>query len=107
MTEPTQQLIESVFHLAIELPKSEQQQFVESTLSTRPELIEEVMSLLGTTSQESIALDRVLKSPVVISNDLDADQSKLEIKNIGNYLIEKEISHGGMGRVFLGRRNDK
>ncbi|MGJ8662596.1 MAG: protein kinase domain-containing protein [Marinicella sp.] len=107
MTDETQQLIESIFHQALELPETEQTKFVNSQLSERPELIKEVMGLLAATRQESISLDRVLQSPVLISGDLDAQDKDLEFKTIGSYMIEREISHGGMGRVFLGRRNDQ
>jgi len=107
MTDDSQQRIEAIFHQALQFPDEQQQAFIESAFKDDPEMLAEVMDLLAASKQESVALNRVLKSPVLMSEDLEPSQNKLEFKRIGAYLIEKEISHGGMGRVFLGRRDDQ
>ncbi len=107
MTEDRQQCIEDIFHQALEMPNQARRQFVLTALSDKPDLIEEVLGLLAAAEQESMALDRVLHSPAVMTEDLEVAEQAVEFKRIGAYLIEKEISQGGMGRVFLGRRDDQ
>ncbi len=99
-----QHRIEQVFHLASELPKIEQEEFVRQQLQNDPQAIEEVLGLLAVEGQDSVVLDRILNSPQQVSQKVIQDH---QLERVGSYLIEKEISHGGMGRVFLGRRDDE
>ncbi len=99
-----QQRIEQVFHLASELPQIEQYEFVNLQLQDDPQAIQEVLELLAIDAQDSVVLDRILNSPQQVSKAVVHDH---QLNRVGAYLIEKEISHGGMGRVFLGRRDDE
>ncbi len=99
-----QHRIEQVFHLASELPKIEQEEFVRQQLQNDPQAIEEVLGLLAVEDQDSVVVDRILNSPQQVSQKVIQDH---QLERVGSYLIEKEISHGGMGRVFLGRRDDE
>lgn len=104
MSSERQQRIESVFHQASELPAKQQTAFVQQALQDDNDAIKEVLELLAADHQESQVFDRILNSPQRLSKEVLQNN---HLERVGAYLIEKEISHGGMGRVFLGRRDDE
>ena len=104
MSEKRQLRIEQVFHAASELPKDQQASFVHQQLQQDPTAIQEVLELLALDDQDSVIVNRILNSPQHVSQVVIQE---LPLERVGAYVIEKEISHGGMGRVFLARRDDE
>ena len=105
MTNKRQQEIEQVFHQACQLPTDKQAAFVAQVLANDETAKQEVMLLLDADKQDSLLLNRILHSPSTVSREVS--QLLQPNARVGAYLIEKEISRGGMGQVFLGTRNDE
>ncbi len=84
-----------VFHAAREVPVSQRDAWLREALAQEPELLGEVQTLLDADGQDSM-LDR---SPFV--------SEQVEVpERIGPYRITELIGVGGMGKVFLGKRDD-
>ncbi len=97
--------VRALFELALEMPEADRLVFVESECIGSPELEEEVLAMLRFSKESPSILDRPIPriSPHVLS--IDDDQISLGDK-YGSYVALEKIGSGGMGEVFLGRRND-
>lgn len=106
--------VQEIYHSALPIVPTEREEFVARACGFDPILVREVSSLLE--ADESSG--DFLQSPVfgvglkIISsnppNSTDASSRNLAEELIGTtiegrYLVEKELSHGGMGTVYLAR----
>jgi serine/threonine-protein kinase len=97
--------IQSVFHAAADLPKSQQRAFLESSCAGDESLISDVQALLDEDAKESSLLDRNMAD--VASEIFDDPASPhFPFKEFGPYRIVRMLGEGGMGVVFLAERRD-
>lgn len=97
------QKVKSILSEALELPDKEQLPFLIEACSGDEKILDEVTSLLAVRNAERNYFDTEMldREPDRI---YDLSDSSHEI--FGNYQIVKEIGHGGMGIVYLGKRID-
>jgi serine/threonine protein kinase len=106
--------IQEIYYSALPIVPTERDEFVERACGCNPELVREVSSLLKADESsgdflESPAFEVGLK--IISGNkakNAEASSRSLADELIGTtiegrYLVEKELSHGGMGTVYLAR----
>jgi serine/threonine protein kinase len=97
--------IQSIFHGAADLPKSQQKSFLESACAGDPTLLDEVQTLLDEDASGSSLLDRDMAD--VAHEVLDDPAShNFPFKEFGPYRIVRVLGEGGMGVVYLAERVD-
>lgn len=97
--------IQSVFHGAADLPKSQQRVFLESACADDVSLIADVQALLEEDAKDSSLLNRNMAD--IASEVLDGSASAhFPFKEFGPYSIVRVLGEGGMGVVFLAERRD-
>ncbi len=96
--------IKQIFNDALELSKSEREQFVQKSCSGDPELQQEILSLLNAyesseflETSPNILLSRAFSDP--------SEDNKTGTK-VGPFKILEILDHGGMGSVYLAERDD-
>jgi serine/threonine protein kinase len=114
MERPLWDRIQEIYHLTLPMPRSERSEYLAGACNSDPLLLREVNSLLRA---DDIA-DGFLESPVfelglkVISSShrnyasipVAEPSNGLAGTTIdGRYLIERELGHGGIGKVYLAR----
>lgn len=93
----------AIFWEALERPDDERRDYIEREVGDDAELLREVETLL----RNDVAGDSFLESPGAdIGARLVADSELPAPRRIGPYEIIREIASGGMGTVFLCRRDD-
>lgn len=98
-------LIQTLFHGAADLPKSEQRAYLESACDGDPSLMTDVLTLLGEDERAASLLDRNVAD--VAHEVFDDDLSRaLPFKEFGPYRIVRGLGEGGMGVVYLAERTD-
>jgi serine/threonine protein kinase len=86
---------------ALDLPAEQRTEFLKQSCANDPELHKEVESLLQ--MEDTVGLfERGAQIPL----ERESDPSVWIGRELGPYRIEKELSHGGMGRVFKAYRID-
>ena len=109
MTQQQWQLVEDLFHAALERPESERQRFLDQACGGDAELRAEVESLVGsdpstdpdTPADRSPIADRVRRAAILVAFP------PRQGDRIGQYQIVEEIGHGGMGLVYRASRADQ
>jgi serine/threonine protein kinase len=105
MTPDRWKQVRAIFDQAVELPVTERLRFVERVLGDQPTLRSEVISLLQVLEPSDAFLDP--RAWWNLEQDTDDRPSQHLIgRRIGVYVLLEEIGRGGMGSVFLARRED-
>lgn len=92
------QRIKQTFHAAAETPQEERSSLLGRLTDGDPELRREVEGLLAI----ELAANDLLERSVFEQSDVS---DSLAGRTIGNYVLEREIGHGGMGTVYLAHRS--
>lgn len=109
MDDATFERIERLFYEVIERAPAERQRFLDEACGDDRDLRRGVETLLARHTQTGHLFDapRALVQELIqeLAGSISADAA-VEGRTIGPYRIEREIGSGGMGRVFLARRED-
>src|SRR5262249_40734736 len=97
-------LIQELFHKAVDLPRDQQRSFLQSNCNNDESLLSDVLALLEEDSNQGSLLDRNLAQVAqhVVGNSLPATPPEA----FGPYKIKRIIGEGGMGLVYLADRED-
>ena len=93
--------VKEVFARAIEVDPADRKRLLDELCGDDPSLRQNVESWLGSFDKS----ENYLEDPVFSTQALFARESD-HGRIFGNYRIEHELGHGGMGSVFLALRND-
>lgn len=106
MTSENWAKVKEIFHAALELPKNEREEFIESACGTDKNLLTEVNSLFEAHEESENFIESPALAPVTELVEETKDFSRIG-QIIGAYKIIGEIGKGGMGAVYLAERADK
>jgi Tol biopolymer transport system component/serine/threonine protein kinase len=98
--------IESMLDAALDLPAAEREAYLQRECAGAADLLEEVSAILAAGERADPVLDGsvVRLGAPLLPNDIIAAASAPE--RVGAYRIERLIGEGGMGSVYLARRDD-
>ena len=110
MERPLWDRIQEIYYSTLPMPRSERSAYLAGTCNNDPLLMREVTSLLHADD----TADGFLEVPVfelglkVISSNNRKDPTAVSGESLvgtidGRYLVERELGHGGMGKVYLAR----
>ena len=102
MTDKNWQNVKDIFLAALEKDVSERAAYLDGVCNGDGETRIKVESLL---KSHAAAEDFIEKPAFQTSEIFENDTGRIN-QRFGAYSIEREIGHGGMGAVFLARRND-
>lgn len=99
------QKVKEVFQDALDVPTQERLDFVRSQTLDDKRLFDEVKNLLDAYDEA----DDFIEKPTVAVSHFVNDTPKTPVigQTIGAYKVESEIGRGGMGAVYLAKRNDQ
>lgn len=99
------EITKSIFERALELDKESREIFFNNLNEEEKKHAEDVRSLLIAFEANNNFLE-VSPAKSILAEEIDTPHPLIG-KHIGSYLIEGEIGVGGMGIVFIGKRDDK
>ena len=91
---------ERLFHDALEVPQEDREGFLEDACGDDLLLRHEVQALLDADAEEDTGF--ILDEPLLP----DASPRPVEGRRVGPYTLVRELGRGGMGTVYLARRED-
>lgn len=104
MMEPaTWERIQDLFHRAVELPREQWPGFLTLECADAPALADRVRRMLDDDARDRSFLDQ---EPAHLAADLLVNADASLGRRIGPYRITRLLGEGGMGAVYLGRRED-
>jgi serine/threonine-protein kinase len=105
MTASRWERVQTVFHLAADLPEAERQPYVNAECADDPTLAAEVLEMLAEDARDGSPLDRDVSH--VARAMLDTGPTPvLPLDRFGPYRIASVLGEGGMGVVYLAERAD-
>ncbi len=100
------EILKTIFEHALALSKSERENYFQNLSAEQKQYLEEVKSLISSYETTDDFLEIASNYHEVFSQK-ENQVNPLVGKHIGPYLVEEELGYGGMGVVFIGRRDDK
>lgn len=99
-------ILKTIFEKALELNRIERENYFRSLSEDEKKYISEVKSLIASFESADDFLETPTNKNQIFLFDRDQTHPLLG-KHLGQYLIEEVIGSGGMGIVFVGKRDDK
>jgi serine/threonine protein kinase len=89
--------VNGLFHAALDKPRGERRAWLEAVTGSDPEVIREVEALVAAHEREP----SFLEAPAVVADPPLSGAASLSGRQIGAYMVSREIGRGGMGVVYL------
>ena len=97
--------VQTLFHLAADLPEEERREYVCNECTDDPSVADEVMSMLDEDARSDSVLDRDVSHLAKAMFDSPAAPVH-PVDNFGPYKLGPMLGEGGMGVVYLAERAD-
>lgn len=98
------QRLEDLFHGALEQPAHHRQAWLERQAGDSPQLVQEVLELLGAHSEDHSRLNQAVADA---AHTLSTSKRPDSGHRLGPYRILRCLGQGGMGAVYLAERDDQ
>jgi serine/threonine-protein kinase len=96
--------IEELFEAAVELTPEQRSRYLSEACGNDVALRRQVESLIFSSDDSDKVFEQAIRNAVAHAPAMEAS---LIGQHVGPYLIDGELGHGGMGTVYLARRDDE